>query len=297
MSRKSTSNGVFLILMLYERMHHFIDHSPHTETNLIPCSRFLNAELSWSAQKVDDTVLPIIRKVGQRGKVRLPTQFCFVTTTDHRTTHNRNKQPGNANKQSTMDAFFDTSLGSGTAAPRKRAPYASKRLQKVVTDYRKGLQRSKGVGSDSGVDEERESTSSEDERASASSTKKGKAKGKGKGKARLNSNSNGGAARNSSSSRQASPDTSANGGVNPTGKKRKAAASAKKANAATRKRRKAVVPSESESDDEAITGVAEKSVSTNVPDRPLEVKLRPRPKPVYGNSAPQKDDEEMEEDD
>lgn len=31
--------------------------------------RFLNAELSWPTQKVDDTLLPIIRKVGLRGKV------------------------------------------------------------------------------------------------------------------------------------------------------------------------------------------------------------------------------------
>ena len=36
-----------------------------------------------------------------------------------------------------METYFDASIGSGTYAPRKRAPYASKRLQKVVTDFRK----------------------------------------------------------------------------------------------------------------------------------------------------------------
>jgi hypothetical protein len=33
------------------------------------CTRFFHEELSWSQSKVDDLLLPIIRKMGQRGQV------------------------------------------------------------------------------------------------------------------------------------------------------------------------------------------------------------------------------------
>lgn len=42
-----------------------------------------------------------------------------------------------ANRQGTLSGYFDTSVGSGTFAPRQRQPYTSKRLQKVVSDFRK----------------------------------------------------------------------------------------------------------------------------------------------------------------
>lgn len=45
-------------------------------------------------------------------------------------------QAAAANKQGTLDNFFDVSLGSGTYAPRRRQAYSSKRLQQVVTDFR-----------------------------------------------------------------------------------------------------------------------------------------------------------------
>lgn len=41
------------------------------------------------------------------------------------------------NRQGNLNVFFDVSAGSGTAAPRKRQAYASKRLQQVVSDFRK----------------------------------------------------------------------------------------------------------------------------------------------------------------
>lgn len=74
---------------------------------------FLNQELGWGQGKVDDLLLPIIHRMGQRG------------------------QAGGANKQGTLSAFFDISVGTGTYAPRKKQAYASKRLQKIVQDYRK----------------------------------------------------------------------------------------------------------------------------------------------------------------
>ena len=38
-----------------------------------------------------------------------------------------------------LDKFFDTSIAGGVYAPRKRQAYASKRLQQVVSDFRKGV--------------------------------------------------------------------------------------------------------------------------------------------------------------
>ncbi|KAJ3866045.1 hypothetical protein EV359DRAFT_37524 [Lentinula novae-zelandiae] len=74
---------------------------------------FLNSELSWGQAKVDDLLLPIVQKVGKRGQVNA------------------------INRQGNLNVFFDVSAGSGTAAPRKRQAYASKRLQQVVSDFRK----------------------------------------------------------------------------------------------------------------------------------------------------------------
>ena len=41
------------------------------------------------------------------------------------------------NKQSNLNTFLDISAGSGTHAPRQRQAYASKRLQQVISDFRK----------------------------------------------------------------------------------------------------------------------------------------------------------------
>jgi DNA excision repair protein ERCC-5 len=41
------------------------------------------------------------------------------------------------NKQSNLNTFLDVSAGSGTHAPRQRQAYASKRLQQVISDFRK----------------------------------------------------------------------------------------------------------------------------------------------------------------
>ena len=41
------------------------------------------------------------------------------------------------NKQGVLNEFLDISAGSGTHAPRQRQAYASKRLQQVVSDFRK----------------------------------------------------------------------------------------------------------------------------------------------------------------
>lgn len=43
-------------------------------------------------------------------------------------------------KQSTLLSHFDVSAGTGTYAPRKKQAYASRRLQKLVVDFRKSRQ-------------------------------------------------------------------------------------------------------------------------------------------------------------
>jgi DNA excision repair protein ERCC-5 len=74
----------------------------------------LRAELGWNQQKSDELLLPVIQRVNKRGAAAA------------------------ANKQSNLDAYLGGSIGSvgGSAVPRKRQAYTSKRLQKVVTDYR-----------------------------------------------------------------------------------------------------------------------------------------------------------------
>lgn len=166
-----------------------------------------------------------------------------------------------------MDSFFDTSLGSGTAAPRKRAPYASKRLQKVVLDYRKEKQRRSQAEGGTANEGAASTTSEEDGDTAAVASKVLKGKGKTK------------AVKSTAGSSEASSE-----GMKSTGKKRKAPT--KKAATSTKKKRKAVaIPSDSES-------VEDEAGSSNVPDRPLEAKLRRRPKPVYA-IAQEDEDEEM----
>ena len=41
------------------------------------------------------------------------------------------------NQQGNLNTFFDISVGSGTHAPRQRQAFASKRLQQVISDFRK----------------------------------------------------------------------------------------------------------------------------------------------------------------
>ncbi|KAG8738187.1 DNA repair protein rad2 [Ceratobasidium sp. 414] len=78
--------------------------------------QFLGEELLWDTSKVDETLLPIIRRMTQRSSA------------------------SGANKQGTLTSFIDapgaTTSSGVTHAPRKRQAYASKRLQQVVAEYR-----------------------------------------------------------------------------------------------------------------------------------------------------------------
>ncbi|KAG8970514.1 DNA repair protein rad2 [Tulasnella sp. 419] len=110
---------------------------------------FLKEELGWSAAKVDETILPIIRKVGQRGQANAAT------------------------RQANLNGFLDIAAGSGTAAPRQRHAYASKRLQKVVSDFRKrrGTSQARDEGSEDDISSEAGSS-----KKPATGAKKGKSR-------------------------------------------------------------------------------------------------------------------------
>ncbi|KAI5983350.1 hypothetical protein EDD15DRAFT_2533782 [Pisolithus albus] len=74
---------------------------------------FINEELGWDQSKVDDLLMPIIQRMSRRNQVT------------------------SVNKQGDLNEFFNVTSGAGTVAPRKRQAYSSKRLQQVVTEFRK----------------------------------------------------------------------------------------------------------------------------------------------------------------
>ncbi len=100
------------------------------------------------------------------------------------------------NRQGNLNGFFDVAAGSGTFAPRRRQAYASKRLQQVVSDFRK--KRKAGVGHSGSVDEGSDSCVSEEDtpvKKKSKSSSKGKIglesashrRGRGRGRGRPSS--------------------------------------------------------------------------------------------------------------
>ncbi|KAJ3850694.1 hypothetical protein EV368DRAFT_44752 [Lentinula lateritia] len=124
---------------------------------------FLNSELSWGQAKVDDLLLPIVQKVGKRGQVNA------------------------LNRQGNLNVFFDVSAGSGTAAPRKRQAYASKRLQQVVSDFRK-KRKSAGASTTVEPSSDDDSQESEEREDAQPPNKKQRTSVKGKEKASISGN-------------------------------------------------------------------------------------------------------------
>ncbi|KAF8907309.1 hypothetical protein CPB84DRAFT_1768873 [Gymnopilus junonius] len=74
---------------------------------------FFQQELSWKQSKVDELLLPIIQRMNKRN------------------------QAAALNRQGNLNEFLDISAGNGTYAPRQRQAYQSKRLQQVISDFRK----------------------------------------------------------------------------------------------------------------------------------------------------------------
>ncbi|KAI0783664.1 hypothetical protein C8Q75DRAFT_430432 [Abortiporus biennis] len=126
---------------------------------------FFNSELGWSQSKVDDLLLPIIQKMNKRS------------------------QQGALARQGNLNTFFDVPTGGAGAAPRKRQVYTSKRLQQVVSDFRKQQRAKSSSASTSGDAVSGSSSEIESEGQEGRPTKKRRknvndgVKGKGKTKA------------------------------------------------------------------------------------------------------------------
>ncbi|KZT73017.1 PIN domain-like protein [Daedalea quercina L-15889] len=190
---------------------------------------FFNSELGWSQPKVDDLLLPIIHKMGKRGQ----------STT---------------NKQGNLAGFFDVPVGG--AAPRKRQAYASKRLQQVVSDFRKERAKAQSAESSDAASNSGERQSQSDDEYSEAPAKK-----------RKTSKTNG--ARAGGKERAAPRSKVGRGGKSMRGGKGKRTA------------RKHKASSESEED----VPLADVRTQSSSPP-PLAVNLRPRPKPAYKGAQP-----------
>ncbi|KAG8213306.1 hypothetical protein J3R82DRAFT_11785 [Butyriboletus roseoflavus] len=94
---------------------------------------FLHEELGWNATKVDDLLLQIIQKMSRRNQVRFSVPAWGLIPVDKHV----HPKATSANKQASLSAFLDVESGAGSYAPRRRQAYASKRLQQVVSDFRK----------------------------------------------------------------------------------------------------------------------------------------------------------------
>ncbi|PFH52926.1 hypothetical protein AMATHDRAFT_138725 [Amanita thiersii Skay4041] len=188
--------------------------------------QYFQEELGWRQSKVDELLLPIIQKINRRG------------------------QAANANKQSNLSEFFGVSSGMGSYAPKKRQAYSSKRLQQVVSDFRKRQRR--GSLAHQSREGSYQSDSDSDRRPeSSSSVKKRKTQQKER-KARARTNNQ----------------TSKRGG---------------KSKVIQRSRSKSETNSE---DEEPSIGGG----TNAIPTTPLAVQLRPRPRPIHkGIKVPSRD--------
>ncbi|EAU85580.2 flap structure-specific endonuclease [Coprinopsis cinerea okayama7 len=205
---------------------------------------FFNSELGWPQSKVDELLLPIIQKMNKRS------------------------QTNALNKQGNLTDFFGVGGGSGTIAPRQRQAYASKRLQQVVSEFRKkrGLQREKSRGVSVGMDSGAEEGEGESEGSGPSKPVRKR-------------------------KRTTTPGNSAAGS-----KKRKQASKAPKGPRGTKGKGKGKATAVATSDEEeggSETGASEDAFeepNVNI-EVPLKVELRARPKPRPRARRPPETDE------
>ncbi|TFK92661.1 PIN domain-like protein [Polyporus arcularius HHB13444] len=197
---------------------------------------YFSTELGWNQVKVDDLLLPIIRKMNKRS------------------------QNASANAQGHLAGFFDIPLG-GNAAPRKRQAYTSKRLQQVVSDFRKQQAKLRNSSTPSGDGEGEVSDFEPDADAPPAKKRKktGEGKSKGKGKAKADG---------AGAAEEGAPPARGGGRGRGRGRGRGGKGTSKK---------RATSPSDSE-DEEFVAGEQPTPVDIPAPRRE-ELGLRPRPKP------------------
>ncbi|KAI0671780.1 hypothetical protein C8Q78DRAFT_972448 [Trametes maxima] len=200
-----------------------------------------DSELGWDQAKVDDLLLPIIRKMNKR------TQNATTTM------------------QGNLAGFFDLPAG-GNAAPRKRQAYTSKRLQQVVQDFRKQQAKLRGSATPAPFGDDGGSDYEESEKAAERPAKKRKTT-KGKGKAREVSTNEGDGTASSTSSR----------GGRGVGRGRGRGRGGKRT---SKKRTKSPEESEEDSDNVTIDGPTSVDAVPGVSREELGLRPRPKPRPI-----------------
>ncbi|KAL4064412.1 hypothetical protein J3A83DRAFT_4376630 [Scleroderma citrinum] len=100
---------------------------------------FVHDELGWDQSKVDALMMPIIQKMSRRS------------------------QAASLNRQGDLNGFFHMVSGTGSYAPRKRQTYNSKRLQQVVTEFRKEQGKMCGRSATTSSDDQESNLASETE--------------------------------------------------------------------------------------------------------------------------------------
>ncbi|KAI8980218.1 hypothetical protein BD414DRAFT_114366 [Trametes punicea] len=215
---------------------------------------FFKAELGWDQSKVDDLLLPIIRKMNKRSQNAAPTM------------------------QGNLVGFFDLPAG-GNAAPRKRQAYTSKRLQQVVQDFRKQQAQQQRRGSASatsspapgsalGGDEAGSGSDYEDvvreKDAGRPAKKRRTAPAKGKG-------------RTEGAAVQGGGQTSTRG-AGQTGRTRGRGRGAKRT---SKKRTKTPSESEEEAEEVPAEGRSSGDPAPTVSREELGLRPRPKPRPIY----------------
>ncbi|RPD60121.1 PIN domain-like protein [Lentinus tigrinus ALCF2SS1-7] len=207
---------------------------------------YFNTELGWDQKKVDDLLLPIIRKMSKRS------------------------QNASANAQGNLAGFFDIPLGAN-AAPRKRQAYTSKRLQQVVSDFRKQQAKLRNSATPSADDGELgEESDFEPDAEAARPAKKRKKTGEGKSKTKGKTKSDGAGAAGEVASTARGGSGRGRGGGRGRGRGRGGKRTSKK-----RERS----PSDGD-DDEFVGAEHEPTAAVDVPAPSREeLGLRPRPKP------------------
>lgn len=232
-ARRSLSNGGCLTWTVFEgRLLSLLELHPML-TNTY-CARFFQEELGWSQSKVDDLLLPIIQKMNRRS---------------HSTT---------ANKQGNLNDFLGVMPGTGTHAPRQRQAYASKRLQQVVSEFRK--KRARGRSAESVEESQAGEEGGEGEEQPEQGTKKRRKRKEG-------------------------------GGT--TTKKRKQAAPKSSNGTRGKGKAKAKTSKPIEESDYGSDGAFSEGASGSVDiEVPLNVELRPRPKPRPLGRKPQPNGEQ-----
>jgi len=127
--RRNRSNGVYQIWMPCDSgcMHWYKVNGYSSDYH-----SFIHDELGWDQSKVDDLLMPIIQKMNRRNQVWL----CWSSSTPLQSI-SCIIQATSLNRQGDLNGFLNVASGAGSHAPRKRQTYNSKRLQQVVTEFRK----------------------------------------------------------------------------------------------------------------------------------------------------------------